>query len=128
MKRATLAGSTMLFLAAALACAPVYAAEEDLGAIVSINVIHSPRLAFYKSASNDSKLKEIDKTSVKLPLPVFETADRDRFLKVSIDGDTLWVKMAHVGVQRAVTAGCLAQQTAPVAAGVIRGGNRGCAK
>jgi len=128
MNHATLAGSTLLFLAASLNWASVYAADGELGAIVSINVIHSPRLAFYKSAANDSKLKEVDKESITLPLAVFETADRDRFLKVIIDGDVFWIKMAQVSVQRAVTAGCLAQATAPVAAGVIRGGNRGCAK
>lgn len=128
MKFAMLLGSTVLFLTATLASTPLYAATEESGAIVRINAITSPRLGLYKGATSDSKLKDIDRAVVKLPLDVLETADEDRFLKVMIDGDILWVRKVQVSILRAVTAGCLAQVAAPVLAGVIRGGNRGCTK
>ena len=128
MKIATPTRFAVLLLSALLASPYGYAAQDETGAIVRINTINSPRLAVYQNAANDSKLKELDRESIALPLEVFETADEDRFLKVKIGGDTLWVKKVQVGILRAVSAGCLAQNAAPVPAGVIRGGNRGCSK
>ena len=127
MKYATMARSNLLFFTALLAAAPGHVAAEA-GAIVQVSAITSARLAVYKSAANDSKLKELDKEGIALPLEVFETADENRFLKVNIGGDFVWVKKTQVGTLRAVTAGCLAQTAAPEPAGVIRGGNRGCSK
>ena len=113
---------------AALAVPPAASAADEVGAIVRITAVTSPRLGVFERASNDSKLREVDKDSVKLPLDVLDTAEEERFLKVKVDGDSFWVKKAQVSVLRAISAGCLAQTAAPVLGGGIRGGNRGCAK
>lgn len=122
------AGAILSLAWAALAWPAASAAADDVGAIVRVTGVTSARLSVYERASNDSKLKEIDKEGVKLPLEVFDTADEDRFLKVKIDGDSFWVKKSQVAVLRAISAGCLAQTAAPVLGGGIRGGNRGCGK
>lgn len=128
MKHALRSGAALLLACVVLASAPPGAAAQENGAIIQVTGVSSPRLAVYERATNDSKLREFDKAAVKLPLDVFETANEDRFLKIQIAGDHFWVKAAQVIVLRAISAGCLAQSAAPVPAGVIRGGNRGCTK
>lgn len=128
MKFAALSISPVLLLMAGLTSTPLFAADATNGAIVRINAVTSLRLAVYERAANDSKLKELEKESVKMPLEVYDTSEDERFLKVKIDGDIYWIRSAQVSILRAVTAGCLAQNAASIPAGAIRGGNRGCAK
>lgn len=118
----------IIFMVAAFCGTPALAAGQEPGAIVRVTALSSPRLSVYERASNDSKLRELDKEGVKLPLDVLDATEDERFLKVRIGDDSVWIKAAHVMVLRSVAAGCLAQNAAPVPAGVIRGGNRGCAK
>lgn len=128
MKSLTLCVAPILVFMAVLVSAPLYAANQADGAIVRISAVTSPRLGIYQRAADDSKLKEISKEGVKMPLDVFDTSEDELFLKVKIDGDSFWVRQAQVSILRAVTSGCLAQGTAPKDTAGIRGANRGCAK
>jgi hypothetical protein len=68
------------------------------------------------------------KESVPLPLNVSEVTEDERFLKVKLGGETIWLNKKQVTVLRSVSAGCLAHVTAPTEAATTRGANNGCGK
>lgn len=103
-------------------------AAEPVGTIVAISAISSPRLSLYSGTTVESKVKELPKESVQVPLKVSDVGEGERFLRIELDGDRYWVRKVQVDVLRAVTTGCLAAAAAPTETGGIRGANRGCAK
>lgn len=116
-------------LAVALATLGLHAvAAESGGTIVAINGISSPRLSLYSGTAVESKVKEVARESVKVPLKVSDVAEGERFLRIDLDGEKFWVRKVQVDVLRDVTTGCLAAMEAPTQTGGIRGANRGCAK
>lgn len=91
-----------------------------------ITHIGSPQLGLYDRASPSSKVRDIAKSSVVLPLDIIETDEDESFYKVKIDGSAFWVKRTQVSVSRVVTTGCLAQSAAPINSGGVRGAIRAC--
>lgn len=104
------------------------AAGSEDGAITGISAVTASRLALYSGPAQANKVKEVAKEEVKLPLPVSETDEDEKFLKVKIDGEVVWLSRKQVSVTRAVAVGCLAQANAPLEGAAIRGANAGCKK
>jgi hypothetical protein len=104
------------------------AAGAEEGAITGVSAVTASRLALYSAPAQPKKVKEVPKEEVKLPLPVSETDEEERFLKVKIDGEVYWLSRKQVSVTRAVSVGCLAQANAPLEGATIRGANAGCQK
>lgn len=127
MKMSNLAVMTFMMVSLAGFSRSLHAAPDD-GAIVKVTAVTSPRLGIYSRPALDSKVKELARDAVKMPLQVLDTAEDETFLRVNIDGDNVWVRAVQVGTARAVSAGCLAQATAPQSTAAIRGANRGCSK
>lgn len=104
------------------------AAGAEEGAITAVSAVTASRLGLYSAPAQASKVKEVAKEEVKLPLPVSETDEEERFLKVKINGEVVWLSRKQVAVTRAVSVGCLAQANAPLEGATIRGANAGCQK
>ena len=104
------------------------AADAEGGAITGITAVTASRLALYSAPAQAKKVKEVPKEEVKAPLPVSETDEEEKFLKVKIDGEVYWLSRKQVSVTRAVSVGCLAQAAAPEEGATIRGANAGCQK
>jgi hypothetical protein len=120
--------SAFAFALGLLAFSSVQAAGADAGPVVRITSVGSPLLNLYARDAFDSKVRDVPRESVPVPLEVSDTAQDGAFLKVKIAGETVWVSRRQVNVKLAVSAGCLAQETATTDAGIIRGANRGCSK
>ncbi|MFC5550505.1 hypothetical protein [Massilia aerilata] len=116
--------ATMTVLAAPVAMA----SGSEEGAITGVSAVTSSKLALYSGPAQARKVKEVPKEEIKLPLPVNETDEEERFLKVKLDGEVYWLSRKQVSVTRAVSVGCLAQASAPVEGATIRGANEGCKK
>lgn len=114
--------------ALALSSFAAHAGVPEDGAIIKISAVSSPRLNLYARDALDSKLKDMPKDTVPVPLDVSDVTPDEKFLKVKIDGESVWLNAKQVSVLRAVTAGCLAQANAPKDAAAIRGANNGCVK
>lgn len=111
-----------------LALSSAQSAVTDDVPVDRIDSISSPRLSLYARDAMDSKLKDVPRESVPVPLTVSETAQDGKFLKVKLDGDTVWVHRKQVNVHEAVSAGCLVAKIAGTDAGSKRGANNGCVR
>lgn len=95
---------------------------------IAVTAVTAAQLALYARPLDDSKSGEIAKASVPVPLPILDTDEEERFFKVELNHEYVWVKAKQVFVSRGVRVSCLAKTTAKETGSAVRGANEGCKK
>lgn len=103
-------------------------AQAQADAVNEVIAISSPKLALHARPDAASKVAELPREEVALPLKVLDSDENERFFRVELGGRSVWLKRAQVDVTRGVVTGCLVQTKLKESGGVIRGANQGCRK
>lgn len=115
-----------------VSCAWATAAEppsEPPGAVaLRVTSVIGKQLSLFSRPDAASKTGDVAKERVTVPTPILDRDDDERFFKIEIDHQFVWVKSAQVHAERGVAVGCLAQEQTKVTASAVRGANEGCKK